>query len=72
MSRQMTVTVSPHRRDGETVPLIMWTVVLALLPAFFVGLYVFGWRAAYVTALSAIFCVASSIRSTPDSRAAGV
>ena len=42
MSSPMTVTVSPHRRDGESVPLIMWTVVLALLPAFAVGLYVFG------------------------------
>jgi len=55
----MTVTVSPHRRDGDTVPLIMWTVALALFPAFAVGLYVFGWRAGYVTALSVIFCVAT-------------
>lgn len=51
------VRVSPHRSEGESIPLIMWTVVLALLPAFAVGLYVFGWRAAYVTVLSAASCV---------------
>ncbi|MHC4200071.1 MAG: RnfABCDGE type electron transport complex subunit D, partial [Planctomycetota bacterium] len=53
------VTVSPHRREGESVPLVMWTVVLALLPAGAVAVYVFGWRALYVTALAAASCVAT-------------
>ncbi|MHC4506531.1 MAG: RnfABCDGE type electron transport complex subunit D [Planctomycetota bacterium] len=51
------VTVSPHRREGESVPLVMWTVVLALLPAGAVAVYIFGWRALYVTALAAASCV---------------
>ena len=53
------VTVSPHRREGESVPLVMWTVVLALLPAGAVAVYVFGWRALYVTALAVASCVAT-------------
>jgi electron transport complex protein RnfD len=59
VNQPLTVSVSPHRRDTDTVPLIMWTVALALVPAFAVGMYVFGWRTAYVTALSVIFCVAT-------------
>jgi len=51
------VAVSPHRREGETVPLVMWTVVACLLPAGMVGLWVFGWRAAWVTALAVASCV---------------
>ena len=53
------VTVSPHRREGESVTLIMWTVALFLVPAGLVGLWVFGWRAAWVTALSVASCVAA-------------
>jgi len=53
------VTVSPHRREGESVSLIMWTVVLFLVPAGLVGLWVFGWRAAWVTALAVASCVST-------------
>jgi len=53
------VVVSPHRSEGESVPLVMWTVVACLLPAGMVGLWVFGWRAAWVTALAVASCVAT-------------
>jgi electron transport complex protein RnfD len=53
------VVVSPHRREGESVPLVMWTVVAWLMPAGFVGLWAFGWRAAWVTALAVASCVAT-------------
>ena len=33
MTEPRLVHVSPHRREGESIPLVMWTVVLALLPA---------------------------------------
>ncbi len=33
MNATLTVAASPHRREGETVPLIMWSVILALMPA---------------------------------------
>jgi len=53
------VNVSPHRREGESVPLVMWTVVAWLVPAGLVGLWVFGWRAAWVTTLAVMSCVAT-------------
>ncbi|MCI4624843.1 MAG: RnfABCDGE type electron transport complex subunit D [Candidatus Magnetoovum sp. WYHC-5] len=45
------VTVSPHVRSVETVPRIMWTVVVSLLPALLCGVYFFGLRVIFVTAL---------------------
>lgn len=55
----LTVSVSPHVRSAETVSHIMWTVNLSLLPAFVMGLYFFGPRALYVTAVSIISSVAA-------------
>jgi electron transport complex protein RnfD len=56
---ELTVTVSPHIRSEETVSRIMWTVNLSLLPAFVMGVYFFGPRALYVTAL----CIIGSLFS---------
>ena len=61
MTEPRLVHVSPHRREGESIPLVMWTVVLALLPALAVGVYVFGWRALYVTALSCVACAVTQV-----------
>ncbi len=52
--QELVVTVSPHIRSEETVGRIMWTVSLSLLPAFMMGVYFFGPRAVYVTALSIV------------------
>jgi len=46
------ISVSPHIRSDVSVARIMWTVNLALLPAFVMGVYFFGPRALFVTALS--------------------
>lgn len=51
------VSVSPHVRSEETTSRIMWTVSLALLPALLFGIYFFGLKALFVTAL----CIISSI-----------
>jgi electron transport complex protein RnfD len=56
---ELIVTVSPHIRSEETVSRIMWTVNLSLLPAFVMGVYFFGPRAVYVTAL----CIVASLFS---------
>jgi electron transport complex protein RnfD len=56
---QLTVSVSPHVRDKETVGRIMWHVNLSLLPAIILSFYYFGPRAVYVTAL----CIVSSVLS---------
>jgi len=39
---KLIVALSPHASGSWTTAKIMWTVVLALLPAFGVGVYVFG------------------------------
>lgn len=53
------VSVSPHIRDDITISRIMWTVNLALMPAFLAGVYYFGPRALYVTLL----CIISAVLS---------
>lgn len=54
---KLIVSVSPHVRSEETTSRIMWTVSLALLPALLFGVYFFGLKALFVTAL----CIISSI-----------
>lgn len=58
-SNHMLVTSSPHLRSADTTRRIMWTVVLALLPALLAGGYFFGWRAFYVTTLSVAAAIGS-------------
>ena len=53
------VSISPHIKDEETVSRIMWTVSLSLLPALIMGVYFFGPKALFVTAL----CIISAILS---------
>jgi electron transport complex protein RnfD len=50
--------------DGDSTARIMWGVVLALAPATAWGVYVFGWRAAWVTALAVAGCVAAEAAVT--------
>jgi electron transport complex protein RnfD len=51
------VSVSPHVKDEITISRIMWSVNLALLPAFVMSLYYFGPRALFVTSL----CIGTSL-----------
>ncbi|MCJ7681202.1 MAG: RnfABCDGE type electron transport complex subunit D, partial [Candidatus Aminicenantes bacterium] len=46
---------SPHFRDKDSVPKIMYTVVIALAPAAVASIYYFRWRAValYITCLAA-------------------
>ncbi len=53
------VTTSPHLRSPETVSQIMWTVVLALLPACVAGLVVFGWYAGLIMAIAVLSAMLS-------------
>lgn len=54
---ELIVSVSPHVKSEETTSRIMWTVSLALLPAFLSGVYFFGLKALFITAL----CMLSSV-----------
>lgn len=51
---KLIVSASPHLWAEDTVPLIMWDVIIALLPATIVGLAIFGLPALFVT-LTCIF-----------------
>jgi len=53
----MTVSVSPHIKGPETTATIMADVVIALLPALGWGVYIFGFRALALTAVSVLSCV---------------
>jgi len=56
---QLIVSVSPHVRSDETTSRIMWTVSIALMPAMLAGVYFFGLKAIFITALCIISCMAS-------------
>jgi electron transport complex protein RnfD len=56
---ELIVTVSPHIKSEETVSRIMWTVNLSLLPAFIMGVYFFGIKALFITALCIVTAVVS-------------
>jgi electron transport complex protein RnfD len=56
---ELIVSVSPHVKGEETIGRIMWSVNLALLPALIMGVYYFGPKALYVTAL----CIVSAVLS---------
>ena len=52
------ISGSPHVHASDSVKKIMWTVVIALIPAMGVSFYLFGWDAVRVTAISVAACVA--------------
>lgn len=52
MSELRKVSSNPHIRAKDTTARIMLTVVIALLPATFFGIYNFGFRAALIVAIS--------------------
>jgi electron transport complex protein RnfD len=56
---ELIVSVSPHVKSEETTSRIMWTVSLALMPAFLSGFYFFGLKALFITALCVVSCLAS-------------
>ena len=59
MSKLYNVSLSPHIRAKETTASIMLDVVIALIPAIAMGVYTFGWRALFITALCIASCVGS-------------
>ncbi len=51
------VSGSPHVQSKDTTKSIMWSVVIALIPALLVGVYFFGFRVLAVTAVSVAACI---------------
>ncbi len=56
---KLIVGPAPHIGAQDTIPRIMWSVVISLLPALAVGALNFGWYAMLVTALSIATAVAT-------------
>jgi len=56
---KLTVASSPHIRGNFSTRRMMLDVVLALMPALFVGIWMLGWRALLVTLISIAAAVAS-------------
>lgn len=61
---ELVVSVSPHVKSEESVSRIMWTVNLALLPAFVFGVYFFGPKALIVTAICIVTAIFSELGFT--------
>ena len=57
MNTLFEVSVSPHIRDEESVNKIMWSVVIALLPALIAALVFFGTDAIRLVSASVAVCV---------------
>ncbi|MBM4053065.1 MAG: RnfABCDGE type electron transport complex subunit D [Planctomycetes bacterium] len=51
------VSASPHIRDGDSIPRIMWTVNLSLLPAGFAAVFIFGYYTLFVIGLCCLTAV---------------
>ncbi len=57
MNRLLNVSGSPHVHSDDTVQKIMWSVVIALIPAFMVSVFYFGLPVIILTAVSVGCCV---------------
>ena len=57
MDKLLHISGSPHVHSDETVKKIMWSVVLALVPAFLVSVYYFGLPVIILTVVSIGCCV---------------
>lgn len=54
MERHFVISPSPHVKDADSIPKIMYAVILSLLPAGIGGVYFFGLHALWVIAVAVI------------------
>jgi len=57
MGNNLTVSLSPHDHGSETTRKLMLGVLIALIPAFLVTVWYFGYAAIMVTAIAVLSCV---------------
>ena len=65
MEERLLVSTSPHVRGDESIPKIMWTVVIALAPAAIAGCWFFGGRAIGIILGSIAVAVATGVSPDP-------
>ena len=56
---KLIVSSSPHIKTGHDTPRIMLDVIIALLPTFIAGAFIYGIRALLVVATCVLTCVVS-------------
>lgn len=56
-NKLLTISTSPHIKGKDSVPKIMATVIISLIPAVFTGTYVFGFRALLIILIGIISAV---------------
>lgn len=56
-NKKWVLSGAPHVHGPESVTKIMWGVVIALIPAFLVSVYFFGWNALKLTAVTVVSCL---------------
>lgn len=61
MKELFTVSASPHMRRPASIQNAMRIVVIALLPAFIFSMYLYGWRALFVSLICIASCVVSEV-----------
>jgi electron transport complex protein RnfD len=63
MGNTFIVSVSPHLRDRENAARVMRAVCISLAPAALASIYIFGWRALLVLAVSIVASVVAEVLS---------
>ncbi len=59
MEDKLFLSSSPHVHCGESIPIVMYNVIVALLPATIIGIYIFGFPALKVVFLCSLFSLLS-------------
>ena len=57
MDPKLIISPSPHVHSGFSMTKMMWTVVYAMIPAWLVAVYFFGWGAIYLMGVAVASCV---------------
>ena len=57
MQSKLIISPSPHVHSGFSMTKMMWTVVYAMIPAWLVAIYFFGWGAIYLMGVAVASCV---------------
>ena len=57
MDNKLIISPSPHVHSGFSMTKMMWTVVYAMIPAWLVAIYFFGWGAIYLMGVSVASCL---------------
>ncbi|NOZ47657.1 MAG: RnfABCDGE type electron transport complex subunit D [Chlorobi bacterium] len=57
MSTQLTISPSPHISADSSIPKLMYGVIIALMPAFFVSIYFYGIGALLITFTAIVSCI---------------